>query len=224
MTKENSVPLAEHQAVSENKVATAKDPIAKLLHEIAGTTHVVIGYADLLAPSLSNEDARGYLEAITAAITRLHNNARQYFEATPLGVEVESTSLGHQRRLVLHVEDDPAIRTLVKTVLGTAEIDVHGVSNLTDARLFLDSTTPDLLIVDQRLGEENGLELLQLAPEKEASPQLAAIVMSGESSVEIVSEAEALGAMVLEKPVANEQLRAIVRRVLQLGEEIIDEE
>ncbi len=74
-----------------------------------------------------------------------------------------------------------------------------------DARMSLAVETPDALIVDIRLGEFNGLQLVHLA--RQTHPDLTIAVVSGFDDPVLRSEAEKAGAAYLLKPTELPLLR-----------------
>ncbi len=63
------------------------------------------------------------------------------------------------------VDDEPLIRTAVLAVLGEVGHEVRGFGNAEELYLALveERSTPDLLILDQRLPDEFGSTILALA-------------------------------------------------------------
>ncbi|NYZ61877.1 ATP-binding protein [Luteimonas deserti] len=77
---------------------------------------------------------------------------------------------------VLHVEDDPDLRTLVGTLLAGEPLQLHGAGSLAEARGELAQRHHDLVILDLMLPDGDGSELLaELAA---ASPPTLAIIFS----------------------------------------------
>jgi DNA-binding response OmpR family regulator len=110
---------------------------------------------------------------------------------------------------VLIVDDD------VMTCAGMAELlrhaghDAQAATTFEDARAILARRTPDLLIVDIRLGEFNGLQLIMLS-----RTQIPAIVISGFADPLLEHEARQAGAEFLVKPVVPAELLALVQQKL----------
>lgn len=117
---------------------------------------------------------------------------------------------------ILLVEDHQKI--LVNTMLQLREegFAVHAVDNVVAAQQFLltqDPDTPDLLILDVRLGADSGIDLIQrLVAEKRFPPT---IIISGEASITETVEALRLGVYdFIEKPFTRERLLQSVRNCL----------
>lgn len=106
---------------------------------------------------------------------------------------------------VVIVDDDDLALSALKRLVAFWGFDVVPFSRFEDARAFISARSPDALIVDVRLGEYNGLQLVHLA--KQASPHLAVIAMSGFDDSVLRAEAERAGATYLVKPLDLSRLR-----------------
>jgi len=105
----------------------------------------------------------------------------------------------------LVVDDDPGMLALTERWLVTDGYQVRTISDFKDAKALLRLGRVDLLLVDVRLGEFNGL---QLAIEARAGdPDVRIIVMSGWNDGAVDREAAKCGAVVLPKPFTAETLR-----------------
>lgn len=106
---------------------------------------------------------------------------------------------------VVIVDDDDLALSALKRLVAFWGFDVVPFSRFEDARAFIASRSPDALIVDVRLGEYNGLQLVHLA--KQAAPQMPVIAMSGFDDSVLRAEAERVGATYLVKPLDLSRLR-----------------
>ena len=84
-------------------------------------------------------------------------------------------------------------------VLGPANLQLRG------SRVWLGVQSPDALIVDIRLGEDNGLQLVHLA--KRSHPSLVIVVVSGYDDPVLRHEARQAGAAYLLKPTELPRLK-----------------
>src|SRR5262245_16195751 len=112
---------------------------------------------------------------------------------------------------VLVVEDDRAACEGLVALLANAGYDTLATTSYEAGRFALRRDKPDLLIVDVRLGEFNGLQLLIAA-----GTQIPAIVVSGFGDPTLEAEARKLGADYLVKPMTPSHLLAAVERKLAL--------
>lgn len=116
---------------------------------------------------------------------------------------------------VLLVEDDASVRDATRLLLKISGYAVKAVTNAAEAvDCVAREGVPDLLITDYHLGRDGtGVDLLHTLRRK--SPQLPAIVVSGDTS-QAMREIARLDALhLLSKPVDADALLQAVRRLLQ---------
>jgi two-component system response regulator RegA len=111
---------------------------------------------------------------------------------------------------LLLVEDDDAFSAIAARTLRRRGFDVVTANSLASARSIVADTTPDCAIVDLRLGDESGLELL---PELLASaPMCRIVVLTGYASIATAVEAVKSGATnYLTKPVDIDELVGVLQ-------------
>jgi ActR/RegA family two-component response regulator len=114
------------------------------------------------------------------------------------------------RSTILVVEDDPATLQGLVDILADAGFRVLSAHTFERAQRALKTATPDLLLVDVRLGDFNGMQLIATSP----SP-VRAIVVSGYVDSALEQDAHQLGAEYLVKPITRELLLATVDRQLR---------
>lgn len=100
-------------------------------------------------------------------------------------------------QVVIVDDDDLALSTLDRLVSHWG-YDVVPFLTFEEARAFIETRTPDALIVDVRLGAYNGLQLVHLV--KQNTPHVAVVAMSGFDDAVLRAEAERAGAAYLVKP------------------------
>src|SRR5512144_1932777 len=115
-------------------------------------------------------------------------------------------------RKVLLVDDVPDILGVLAEALRRLNYEVLTASTFEEARKVTDEQSPDLLIVDVRLGEYNGLHLV--IRERLAHPERPIIVISGYPDEQTAAEVRRYGAEFLPKPVNLGQLSALMARML----------
>jgi signal transduction histidine kinase len=115
---------------------------------------------------------------------------------------------------LLLVEDDEGEAELAKVALEGAGIRVVHAPSVTEARKLLSVGSYEILIVDMRLPDGEGLDLLAVA--KERDPHVVGIVMTGFASTEAAVSALRRGAYdFLTKPCKPEALVASVHRAAE---------
>ena len=110
---------------------------------------------------------------------------------------------------ILIVDDDQPTRAGLAMLLAEAGYDAITASTVPSAIKLLIDEHPDLLLVDIRLDEYNGLHVVATRPEP-----IPAIVLTGFADPSIEADARRLGAEFLLKPVKPSVLMAVVQRLL----------
>lgn len=120
-------------------------------------------------------------------------------------------------RRVLVVENDPGMRRALVMLLNGWGMQVDAVDGLAPARRAAAAARPDLILTDYRLDAgETGIQTLhQLA--RDFGHALPALIISAETPEAIRAEANGLQVEVLEKPVAEHDLRRAMRNALGVG-------
>ena len=114
-------------------------------------------------------------------------------------------------RIIL-IDDELNIRRTVVPVLKSMNHDVIAAANSKSAMQELEKESFDLALLDLRLGEENGLELMSKM--LKAQPRLAVIVTTAFATIETAVEAMRQGAFdYLAKPYTPEQLQQAIAKV-----------
>jgi len=117
---------------------------------------------------------------------------------------------------ILIVDDDEATRAGLKQLLETAGYKVTVAGTFAEGRFALSASTPDLLIVDVRLGKFNGLHLV--TTNRRSIPT---IIVTGYPDPVLKANAQSLGAEYLLKPVSPGELMALVKAKLEGPKETV---
>ena len=118
--------------------------------------------------------------------------------------------------VILVVEDEHRNQALIRAVFEGSEDEVVVVPSVADARTWLDTATPDLVLLDLRLPEEPGLVLareLRSAQATHAVPILALTASVLEADRRAALDAGCDG--FIEKPISPRDLLAQVRSFLE---------
>jgi DNA-binding response OmpR family regulator len=113
---------------------------------------------------------------------------------------------------LLVVDDAPAVRRMLTELLADAGYDVLSAGTFDEGRHLADTGDPELMLVDIRLGDYNGLQLA--VRERVNHPGRPVIVMTGHSDPVLEAEARRHGAEFVEKPLHPARLIELVRRLL----------
>jgi len=112
---------------------------------------------------------------------------------------------------ILVVDDEDSIRHFVSRSLKDDGYHVRSAGTAEDARAAFTDETPDLVILDMKLGQDDGLELL--GDFKRSSPETVVIVITAFGETETAVRAMSLGAFYfLKKPLQLDELNTIVGR------------
>lgn len=116
---------------------------------------------------------------------------------------------------VLVVDDEDDIRELLDMTLSRMGLDADCAANVAEARRFLAENAYQLCLTDMRLPDGDGLELVRYIGEQ--CRDLPVAVITAHGSMENAVSALKAGAFdYVPKPVSLEQLRALVKSVLNL--------
>lgn len=115
---------------------------------------------------------------------------------------------------VVLVDDHPLIRKGLSQALNKDEISVVGeASSLSEGVALLNSTTPDICIVDLNLGSASGIELIKVGVVQ--NPNCAFVVLTMEDDLDTLITAKAAGARAyITKGSPVENLIEVVKTVL----------
>lgn len=106
---------------------------------------------------------------------------------------------------VVIVDDDVSCLAAVEQIVRHWGHDTVTFRSFEDARAYLAEATPAVVIVDVRLGNYNGLQLIHFSQER--SPATQWLVVSGFDDPVLRKEATRLGALFLTKPLDLSRLK-----------------
>jgi DNA-binding NtrC family response regulator len=126
---------------------------------------------------------------------------------------------------VLLVDDEKNIRRTLRMVLEGEGYEIFEADSAASAEAVLSTTAVDLVLLDVKLGEDNGIELLRRlksraigddsAPSR-VDPDVPVIMISGHASIEDAVKATRLGAFdFLEKPLDRNRVLVTVRNAAE---------
>jgi CheY-like chemotaxis protein/anti-sigma regulatory factor (Ser/Thr protein kinase) len=114
--------------------------------------------------------------------------------------------------LILVVDDEPDVRESMMTLLGRWRCEVVAAESCDEMlqKLISVQRLPDLIVSDYRLkGGETGIDVVARLRE-EFNAQVPALLMTGDTGIEQLREAEESGLHVLHKPLNPSRLRALI--------------
>jgi len=114
---------------------------------------------------------------------------------------------------ILIVDDEEAVRDSMSQVLAKEGYEPRSAANSRDAAALFAGDACELVFLDLRLPDEDGLAVLRRM--KEMSPETPIIMITGFASIESAVETVKLGAFdYLAKPFTPEELRVVTRKAL----------
>ncbi|HEY3179714.1 MAG TPA: sigma-54 dependent transcriptional regulator [Casimicrobiaceae bacterium] len=118
---------------------------------------------------------------------------------------------------VLVVDDEPDLLELLELTLSRMGLDTSRAESVSDALRLLDREPFDLCLTDMRLPDGEGLRVVEYITQKALDVPVAVITAFG-SAENAVAALKAGAFDYLSKPVALEQLRALVKQALKVPE------
>lgn len=116
---------------------------------------------------------------------------------------------------VLIADDDPAICTLIETVLRNGPYDVTVRNDAETALVAIDAACFDVVICDFMLPGISGIDLVEQLRSQERTRALPILMVSGHSNHAMDGRAKSAGANIfLNKPFTIAQLRAAINSLL----------
>src|SRR3989338_1703529 len=119
---------------------------------------------------------------------------------------------------ILLVDDDPFTRLLVEDLLRERPVELHAAHNAAKARAVFRETDFNLILLDQRLPDGNGLDLF--AEMRRERPRQMALLITGYADVRDAVRAVREGLFdYLTKPFNNpEELEAVIGKALEMDQ------
>ena len=115
---------------------------------------------------------------------------------------------------ILFVDDEREILSVVKRYLSLQGYRVTVVENGLDAFELIKERDFDIVFVDLKMPEFDGLELLQAI--KEYRPEIEVIILTGYGTIESAIKALKLGSYdYLQKPIDLERLKVLIDRIIE---------
>jgi two-component system, NtrC family, nitrogen regulation response regulator NtrX len=123
---------------------------------------------------------------------------------------------------ILIVDDEKNIRRTLRMVLESEGHVVHEAGSIAEAQAVLDRDLVDLILLDVKLGDDNGLELLRTIKSRgedgmsSRTSEIPVVMISGHATIEDAVAATRLGAFdFMEKPLDRNRVVVTARNALE---------
>jgi DNA-binding response OmpR family regulator len=116
-------------------------------------------------------------------------------------------------KLIQIIEDDEAIRDVIEYILQQSEFDVTVAANAKEFKINLFNTLPDLILMDVRLPDGNGLQLCRKLKQSIDTRHIPVIIMSAHATAKESSK-EALADDFISKPFDLDELQKLIEKHL----------
>lgn len=113
------------------------------------------------------------------------------------------------QKIVAVIEDDVNLQELFVRFLQKAQFEVVSTGSGREAIDLIDDIMPDLLVLDMKLPEVHGSEIIHYVRENNHLKHIKILIVSSEETAP-ASEIAELADMALTKPVSKQQLTQIV--------------
>ena len=114
---------------------------------------------------------------------------------------------------LLIVDDESDVREFAKNFFQKRKIEVFTAPGGKQALDLLEDHTPDLILLDVRMGEMSGIDVLKTLRKK--GNRVKIIMVTGVEDPDVIQEAESLGITgYVHKPLALDELEQIVMKEL----------
>ncbi|MBI3553343.1 MAG: response regulator [Elusimicrobia bacterium] len=126
--------------------------------------------------------------------------------------------LTHKAKKILIVEDDPAVqRMLRRTLQALSGVEIQTCVGGLEALMAIGKDAPDLLILDIRIPQVNGIEVCKVLKSSEQTRPIKIVAITGEplpAEAEAFLKSEADG--FFQKPLPTAELKAKAAELLEL--------
>ncbi|MFO7553703.1 MAG: response regulator [Desulfobacterales bacterium] len=117
---------------------------------------------------------------------------------------------------ILVIDDEVAVNNNIRKILSKKDFEVDQASTKAEALEKIEENTYKLVILDLKIPEVKGLELLKVI--RDRRPETMVIIITGYSSIETAVEASRMGAIdYLPKPFTPEEIRTATEKAFRLA-------
>jgi cyclic di-GMP phosphodiesterase len=114
---------------------------------------------------------------------------------------------------ILFVDDDPALRTLLRTTFEVAHVDVDEAESVEAARRQIRRARPSVIVLDVNMPGMNGLEFCRELKTDPATREIPVVILTGSDGGTIAAAKEAGAEAIVRKPFSPLELLAVAERL-----------
>ena len=114
---------------------------------------------------------------------------------------------------ILLVDDEPALRELLRATFEGADVTVDEAASVVEAELRIRRRRPDVIVLDLRMPEISGAELVKKLKAEAATKEIPIVLLTGADAEEARVAQRAGAAALVRKPFSPLDLLAVVQRV-----------
>jgi response regulator RpfG family c-di-GMP phosphodiesterase len=132
----------------------------------------------------------------------------------PLPTRLSRYGKGRARILrILLVDDDPALRTLLRTTFEVADVDVVEAENADAARRAIERTRPSVIVLDVNMPGLNGLDFCRALKDDTATKDIPVVVLTGSEGGTTAAVKRAGADAFVKKPFSPLELLSVAERL-----------
>jgi response regulator RpfG family c-di-GMP phosphodiesterase len=114
---------------------------------------------------------------------------------------------------ILLVDDDPALRTLLRTTFEVADVDVTDVASAAEARRAIEEDRPSVIVLDVNMPGTTGLELCRELKDDPATREIPIVLLTGSEGGTDAAARRAGADAFIRKPFSPLELLAVAERL-----------
>src|SRR5436853_227715 len=114
---------------------------------------------------------------------------------------------------ILLVDDDPALRILLRTTFEVADVEVVDAENAAEARRAMEKTHPSVIVLDVNMPGKTGLELCRELKDDPATRDIPVVLLTGSEGGTDAAAKRAGADAFVRKPFSPLELLAVAERL-----------
>jgi CheY-like chemotaxis protein len=195
------------------------DSFADAANEINNQLAVLKGSAQLLNAKAASDETRELVSVVLTSVSKLQSLMRrtiQEFPADEESVQKLKETVHADDISILVVDDEAMLRSLLQNLLAKSGYNVRTASSGAEAIESAQKDEYDVILMDYRLGDMNGLEAFREIKKKQVACRV--VFLTGDPNIaEIQSAVRSEGAEgFITKPFEVEEIDNVIHHLLQI--------